>query len=327
MSNFEKDKYSFVNSPSIALVDNEMVKKRQDELSLLYEELKEYRILIRDLRNNNFNLEERNKILNIAYFVIENKRIFDFFIEKRILPIKNISKKTRVSTDTLEKWSDYIITYSLILSNEKFNTLKTYLKIEEAEQEIKENIKEKTFKGILVDKKKNKGIIITSTGDVKRIKIKGDEELGQELQGEESKGIGKFKYVFIAISAVILILAGGLVYNYTSISKIIVIESNIQVKVEINNFDRAIRITSSSEEGDILIQEIKADDKSIDWTLCKIIEYQIDKELISTEGIFITVSGEPIEYGTLQQTSSLIEKEELNVIINNGGRVQSLTML
>lgn len=142
MTNFSRSKYMFSKSPSSVKNDESSLKIREKQISLLVKEIFLYKVLLKDLISHMPSEEQRNVLLNVAYYIVENEEIFSKFEKNRILPIATLSRNTHIDPSFLESWQEYIITYTIILSNPNYKTIQDYLKVEykDAHQDDGKNI-------------------------------------------------------------------------------------------------------------------------------------------------------------------------------------------
>lgn len=329
MSGFDIDKYRFVTSGGSKLFDAEIESRRKAEIQLVLEELRTSGIFIKDLINKSPNLRERNKLLNIAMYVLENEDIYKLFLKKKKLPIGIISKKTKVSRDFLEKWNEYLIFYTILVSLEEVQYLLEYIKFDETVTVLGNGLGEdtdKSFKGIVFESGKSVNIIVTATGLVKKIVTNKKSNVGSQAEGNEDFTRRNIKRVVGILVALTVFIGGIIIYQYNDINKVVVVETTSNIKLEVNHFDRIISISSPTEKGQELIGSLSLIDEKLDYSMYKIIEYANKNNLIPDGGIILTVSGEAVKYGALEQTGDYVVKENIDITFNNAGREQSLTI-
>ena len=172
---FEYDKYKFSTKTPANLALDDVVEKREEEIERLKEELLNYKILIRDLIHDEPSYIVRNKILNIAYFIIEDVDLFEYLNTTKKFPINRLLKRTPIDKEFYQTWKEYIVTYVVILANPNYKYLQEYLQVEDAEnilgsEEIIEVKKEEEHRGIILSKGINSSIILTSKGEFIKVK-------------------------------------------------------------------------------------------------------------------------------------------------------------
>ena len=72
MEEFKKDMYIFSNKPGFIDVSQKSKKAREQQIVNFNRELLEYDILLKDLALDKPNQKEKNLILNVAYYVIND---------------------------------------------------------------------------------------------------------------------------------------------------------------------------------------------------------------------------------------------------------------
>lgn len=329
MSNFESNKYKFVTNTNTNLVEAGVEEKRKEEIEIILGELNDYGILIKDLVSKSPSLKERNKILNIALYIFNNEELYSFFLKRKKLPLSIVSKKINQEKSFLDKWKDYLIFYLIIVSLEDIRYFAEYVKYDENVNVIgtdEVDDKSKIFKGLVLSINRSTAIIATNLGLVKKITLNSNANVGSEIQGKENFNLRNIKIVGICIVILATFIGGIFTYKYNNINKVVLIETTSNIKLEVNDFNRVINISSSTEKGKELIQELLLKDKEIDYSIYRILEYAHKDKLIPEEGIMITVSGEPVEYGTLKKTSDYILEKSIIVNFNNAGTEQTLTI-
>ena len=325
MNDFNNEKYMFLGRPQLRIIGEELEENRNSEIGNLVTELNSYKVLLRDLVNYETSYELRNEFLNIAFYVIEDLFLYEKFIDSKELPIEDIFIKVGKPKKYIIEWADYIISYIVIFGSPSYSSIQEYMnvvEVDKSKQETKEvqignNITDN--KGILIGKNKVNGVLLTLSGEFKRVKVKKDLKRGMEIDGVSKKGIKDFK-IYLSIIAIIIVLLGVLIASqYTRSITTVVVSSTITLKVEVNPFNRIIEIESNDTEGKKLINDIKVLDENFDIALERIIEYLDKKELISSIGVVVTISGEPIEYDSISKTEDYIYVNNIDIKFNNSG--------
>ena len=327
MGGFNRNKYIFSSTPAIVDISSKTVNLREQQISWLVEELFLYKVLLRDLVSHCPSYRDRNLILNISQFILDEFEIFDTFQSKKELPMAMLSLKTRISKSFIETWQDYIIAYVLILNNPRYKNIQDYIRIEIVENSKAISVyKEKNIeehKGIALKKIKGSTIILTSAGEF--LKIKNTQcRVGEEVRGEEKKGFRHYKLqISIATLLIILGVLGG-VFEYSKTVTIVMIKTTSEIKYELNRFNKVVYTYSPSEKGNNLLNYVDPLDDSIDYALKNTIEYAKGNEMIPQDGIVVTISGKPLKYGIFKETGEYIVQENIRVLINNAGSQHKL---
>ena len=128
MQEFINDKYRFSSACPLVLLGDDIIEARSKEIDKITSELIEYKVLIRDLIENDISYEIRNEILNIALFITENVELYDKFIESKELPVDEISKETNKLKSYIEKYKQYIIAYVIIFGNPAYRYIREWKK-------------------------------------------------------------------------------------------------------------------------------------------------------------------------------------------------------
>lgn len=321
---FEYDKYKFSTKAPANLALDDIVEKREEEVERLKEELLNYKILIRDLIHDEPSYIIRNKILNIAYFIIEDVDLFDYLNTTKKFPINRLLKRTPIDKEFYQTWKEYIVTYVVILANPNYKYLQEYLQVENAEnilgsEEIIEVNKEEEHRGIILSKGINSSIILTSKGEFIKVKSGKDNKIGEDFIGKESFNFKKYKLqISIIASIVVLILIIG-IFQYRVIDKTIFIETTSPITIEVNKFDKVIDAYSKTEKGNDMLDKLNMNKFNIDIAIKEILNYAIGNEMIPETGVIITITGKSLKYNALEKTEKFIEEQGLQVKLNNSG--------
>ena len=324
MGSFEYDKYKFSMKSPANLALDDIIEKREDEIERLKEDLLNYKILIKDLIHEETSYILRNKILNIAYFIIEEVEIFDYLNTTKKFPINRLLKRTPIDKEFYQEWKEYIIAYVVILSNPNYKYLQEYIQIEEAinilgSEEIMQVKRDEEHRGIILSKGINSAIILTSKGEFIKVKAGKDNKVGEDFVGKESFKLKKYKLqisIFLSIILAVLIIS---LVQYRLIDKTIVIETTSLITLEVNKFDKIIDAYTQTEKGNKMLEVLNINNSEIDTSIKEILNYAIDNEMIPDEGFLITITGKPLKYNALEKTEKFIEEKELKVKLNNSG--------
>lgn len=330
MENFNRDKYIFSDTPAIVDITQKVNKQRQEQISIMIKELFLYKVLLKDLVGHTPNKSDKNLILNVAYYIVENMEFLDVIEEKRELPIDTLAKKTKVSKIFLDTWQDYVIAYCIILSNVNYKGIQDYIRIEYNDKKSiipLEKVKKTVYRGIVLKTSRNSAIILTSNGEFIKVKD-SNSNVGEEIEAKEKKGFKHYK-IQISIGACLLVLFMIGIYNqYNKSVRTIIVKTNYQVKYEVNSFDKVIYAYSPTDSGKDIINYAEPIDKNIDNAIQKHLEYLYDNRTEKTENVsvVITVTGKALKYGSLTESGNYIldKKGYLDVLINNAGNEHKL---
>lgn len=321
---FKRNKYKFATMSVLAEKGKEIEELRAKEISIFTKELYLYKVLLRDLVNHFPTQKDRNLILNVAYYIVEEIEIFDRFQKRRELPLGRLSKETRISRSFLESWQDYIIAYVLIISNHNFTYMQNYIKVELNENEENKVVpmndkSEISHRGIVIGSSKKSTIILTSSGQFVRIRKSEKVELGQETHGLEKKGIFHYKFQIVIGILFIVLLCAAAYRSYTKVSSTVVFNCTSQIKMDVNRGNKVIYTHTASDKGKKMLEEINPLDRDIDDCLKDLIEYAKENDMTPKDGFLIVVTGKPLKYGDLDKTDEYIVENKIDIQINNGG--------
>lgn len=329
MGVFKRNKYVFSTASVMVEVGDEINKTREQQIALMLDELYSYGVFLKDLLSHSPSYINRNTILNIAYYIIEDLELYDYIKENRILPFNKLAKITKLSRSFLENWQDYILAYLFILSNPNYKYIQEYINVEISESSnavvpFKEKESDNIHRGIVVRVEKKSVIIITSSGEFLRIKKDGYVQVGSSVHGPIKKTIKDYK-IHIAIACAILLLFTYIAYrDYNNAKSTIILSGTSQVKLQINRGNKVIYEHVSTEKAQELIDSVQPLDKDIDIVLRDCIEYAKDNNMVPKDGIIITVTGKALGYGVLEETGEYVVDNNIKVKINNAGNVHNL---
>ena len=324
MSKFDKYRVKFSLTQPISLVGEGIVEERGNQIISMIDELSSYNIFIKDLVNECPSINIRNKVLNIAYYIVEESEYYDNLIKNKELSIDEISANIKIEKSFLELWQEYIIAYVVILGNPNYKYINDYLRIEENVDilGIKKLIEHKSdieIRGIAISKSKRKVVILTSKGEFKKINVEEAIEIGEEISGDEAKSWRNYKLHISIISILIFSMIAAIGIKYTTVTKTVVINTTSLIKVEVNSFERVINAQSPTVKGAEMLENINIQDKYIDESLYEIFKYVLENEMIPNDDILVTVSGKMIEIETVEKTKEFLEENNIKVKFNNSG--------
>lgn len=324
MDNFQKNKYSFSSTRPLVLVSSDIIEARNEQANRFTSELVKYKVLLRDLIKEDISYSIRNELLTIAMFIATNVELYDEFVKLEDIPVDVLHKETKVDKKYIEKYREYIIAYTLIFGNPNYENIQEYVQIIENEgEELGKDIIEYEEKigvsGIVVGKNKRNAIVITSLGEFKKVKLNEEVSKGEEVKAKEKKSLKDYRIYISIITVFSLIFVLSIIYKYNNVVSTIVVETTSTIKLEVNGFNRILRVSSPTEKGKILIDETSILDNTIDKAIYKIIEYANENEMVKTTGIVVTITGKELKHNVLSDTEEYIYKKDLKVRFNNSG--------
>ncbi|GAA0078193.1 hypothetical protein UT300005_25710 [Clostridium sp. CTA-5] len=329
MNKFNSSKYTFSSIPSMILIGDRAEENRNKQINLFLKEISLYKILIKDLVNYPPTEKQKNIILNISYYIVQDNEWGEIIERKKDLPISKLSKQLKIKEEFLKKWRDYILVYYTIFLNPEHKCIQDYFRIEETKNAVKSiNVRKKAnlYRGIAIKSFKRSSCILTSTGDFIKIKTNREIRVGEEASGQEKRTLKHYR-VHISIMAFILIFLGLGLYNYYSkVKSTVIINTTSTIKLEANFLDKVIYAYSPTDKGKKLIVETNLLNKNVDIAIKEILENAFENNMIPQQDkMFITISGKTLEYGTLKETSKFANENNISILINNGGNQHKLS--
>ena len=326
---FVKDKYIF-SSKKVKKEVNEVVLEKQ--MQFYARALKAYKISIKKLASNYPGQDDRNLILNIAYYIVSDERILKNMKNNRKISIEKINEATNISTDFLNKWNEYITAYTLLLYTDKYINIYNYLNTTFKELEVLSVITSTgdegvIFRGIVVGFSKNSSIILTNSGEFIRINNASDK-LGKEIAGKEKKSVRHYKNIICIVAVVLVSVFGFVYYSYSKDVSTLVIQSTSQIKMSVNKFDKIIYSYSPTEKGKILLTGLQPNHKNIDDVMLEMFKKFQEMNMVpENRKIEIVVTGEKLDDNKISGLLEYIEKlkkdddytNNISIIINNAG--------
>lgn len=329
MDKFQKNKYSFSSARPLILLGDDIIEARNEQVNEFISELIKYKVLLRDLVKEDISYPIRNELLTIAMFIATNVELYDEFMSIEDIPIDTLHKETRVEKKYIEKYREYIVAYTLIFGNPNYKNIQDYVQIvEKDDEEIGKDIIEYEEKigvsGIVVGKTKKNAIVITSLGEFKKVKLDKEVSKGEEVKAKEKKTLKDYKLYISIVAVFALIFVLSIMYKYNNVVSTIVVETTSAIKLEVNGFDRVLKVSSPTEKGNILINETNILDNNIDKAIYKIIDYASENEMVKSTGIVVTITGRELKHNVLTETEEYIYKKDIKVRFNNAGSEHKL---
>ena len=103
---------------------------RAEEIKMLTTELLEYKLTFSDLVDSSpSHKDTRDEVLTIAFKCIKDSYIIEHIKIKKRLPVKEIIMLTAKNRKYIEKWRRYILALIIILSNENYKYIRSYLNL------------------------------------------------------------------------------------------------------------------------------------------------------------------------------------------------------
>lgn len=327
---FNKNKYIFSNKGKRKELNSKIISK---QAQFYIKELNLYKINLRMLIDNLPLYSDRNLILNIAYYIVDNEEILDKLLRRKEIPIAILVKNTKVEKRFIEKWKHYIIAYTVLLYSNKFMSIFEYLNISFKELEVLSLVKNSNgdddiYKGLVIFEGNKSAVILTTKGEFIRIKSSCNNKLGSILSGKEKKGLRHYKHIIIAVLIIFIMTFGTFIYGYNKESSTIIIQSTSKIKLEINTFNKVIYTYSPTEKGKILLMELDLKHKDIGDSLEDIFKNLGENKMIPQDKkIEILITGKRIDTMKFSKLDKYLDKinndnnteNNIKLIINNSG--------
>ena len=330
----EKNKYVFSNKTKIRIVSKDKDQFNKEVL-LLLKELKVFNIDLKKLVDRYINHKDRNLILNISIYISENLDLLEELRRVKDLPYKTIIMYSDINKDFLRMWKDYIIFYAILMNELKYKYLKDYLSIEKREFENKKQhlslIEKKEernplFRGIVLRDLKNASIVLTSKGELIKLKNKEKAKLGNELTGRETFRLRHYKKEILIGSLItaLIVSIGLFIYNYTYTT--LVIRGTSEVKIDNNIFKRVVKASCPTSKGKELIFSTDLSNKKIDYAVKDIIEYMNKNKMIEKNKVVIFINKNKLKKNDLILTEKFVANKKIKVLVNNCGKEEDFSI-
>ncbi|MGG5462995.1 anti-sigma factor domain-containing protein [Clostridium sp. B9] len=322
---FRRDKYIFSSRNIKKNLDKAALKK---EISVFLKELRSFKVDIKNLTSEFYNIEERNLILNIAYYLVDEEVLLRKILNRRELSTKVIAKKTGFSNEKIVKWSDYIIAYMILLYSADYTNLATYLNITfkdlEALAVIKgSNGEEVIYKGLVIKEGKKSTIIMTKDGQFVRIKTRCEDKVGEELSGKEKKTLKHYRKIIVSTILILAVLIGGYTYIYKQQETTILIQGTSKVKLGLNRFDRVVYSYSPTEKGRILVTELDLDNYKFEEGMIAVLKgFEKEEMMPPNRVVNVYITGEMVDTVDLNKVMEYVDQVNNDKIPTNNFKIK-----
>ncbi len=317
----DKDRYIFLEKPAMEVYNKEETLKRADEIEAYISELKTFNISLEKLSATSLSKAERSLILNLAFILSSEEKLWDKVLENRRIPFSTFSKLVEEPVFELKKWHDLILSYSILFHGEKYPLITRYLQYDLKEKEDSFPIDSDAHSGLTLRKKGSYAYILSSQGQFMKIKDEGNS-VGDVTSGKKARKRPNLLKPLIAIVMIALIL--GLAYQYMSekVDRTIIIRAEGEIKMNFNPWGNLVSISAVNPKGQELIEKSDPEQNDIDTVLAEIIEQAYISEAIKErDEIIILISGEflPEDFFKSGKTHDRILSYQLDCKINNNG--------
>jgi len=134
-------------------------------------------------------------------------------------------------------------------------------------------------KGIIVEVNDKEAILLTQTGEFLKFKSNESLQIGQEYTYKYTN----FKPFLIAASLLLCIFLGSFITLYNQVYASITVTINPQFKIDINRFNRIIRVVPLNKDAEDVLSSVKLKNKNIDDGLILIVKKAKEKKYITDE--------------------------------------------
>lgn len=169
-------------------------------------------------------------------------------------------------------------------------------------------------KGIIMEYNNKEAVLFTDSGEF--IKFKTNEKLtvGQEYVYKQSTN---FKPFLMAASLFIAVILTSFITMYNQVYASMTVTINPQFKIDINRFNRIIRVTPLNKDGEKIAKLIKIKNKKIDDGLLLIVNKAKEEKYITNayynknpKAIKIEINNQNI---TLAKFTAEMQKQKINI--------------
>lgn len=326
---FIKDRYIFSSKKNKKEVNEKILEK---QVQFYTRALKAYKVSMKNLACEYPSQDDRNLILNIAYYIVSDERILKNMKNNRKISLEKVKDATDIPMEFLNSWKDYITAYVLLLYTDKYLNIYNYLNTTFKELEVLSVITSTgdegvIFKGIVVATQKKTSIILTNNGEFIRINNASDK-LGKEISGKEKKTFRHYKNIVFTVAILTICMLGFFYYNYSKDTTTLVIQSTSQIKMSINKYNRVTYAYSPTEKGERLVIGLDSKNKNIDDVMLEMFKKFKEMNMVpESKKIEIVVTGEKLTDDKIPGLLGYIEElksdddysNNISIIINNVG--------
>jgi hypothetical protein len=190
-----------------------------------------------------------------------------------------------------------------------------------------------TKSGIVLQADKKVASLLTSDGSFIKVKIAGNSvpREGQIYSGEIYRSIPIYKQPLVAaVTSFFVFLGGGMYTYYTPAAELTVgIDPNPSVKLTVNRWNRIIKSSPLSSDGEKLLSTIRLSNKKVDDGLGLLIDQAKSGNIINNEAsqnsniisIYVNENkNKTIDLSKLEETIEAIKKQDLNIEVVDGNK-------
>lgn len=336
----QKSRYKFSANDRAMLYDVSKLPVYKKEVSLFVKELYVYSINLKELSMQRPRPIIKDELLNIAVICKETKEVLKHITLNRTLPYKLLSSRTNKPQKFFERWHGYILAYFILLNNEKYSTLSSFLNIvkndplKDTKGDSNNSVHnysaasvetDREASGILLRNKNKKCYILTSSGEFCSVIASHELTIGEICTGREKIDRNYFKVPLRLFIIIAIVISVFIIYQYNQIGNTTVISSIFNLKINSNRFGRVISITALNKDGNTIKESTKVLNKTLDSALVSILDAGIKNSLIKENtSINIFISSNDNTTPHMDETRRFIQEKNIKAIINNNGRKLSV---
>ena len=174
------------------------------------------------------------------------------------------------------------------------------------------------MRGIIMDIKDGKAIVLRNNGDVAEIKDKG-YKIGQTIITYHNS----YKKILISAACFVFAAVGcisGYAAAYRTPADYIYMDINPSVRLDMNCFDKVISVVPLNDDASGLLGDNKSHPKDAESCIDEIIKSCREKNYLNGQNNnveFSIITGSSKSDGHIRSVSERLEKEDCTVIINN----------
>lgn len=292
MSEKLKIKYVFQKHHGLTTLTRDDTRSTRREIRDFLDDLSTYSVDIMKLCSQNFNMPDRNMILNIALLIINNENIVTELVRTRKVPVKLIANVTGLSVERIDDYREYIVAYMLLFGYSKYSTISRNLSIGTT-MDGKEYGDEKQ-RGLFIKELPGTAVILTAQGDFRYLDIPSDSSVGEIVTGKESvfspKRVIKLGVIATLIVSLIFIFSFLLMQPVKILH---FIGGDSHVELSYNRIGRLIEAKGMNSSGNKVTSNVVFSNKKFDTSLAEIIKNGVgSKEMNPRDMSIVIISGD-----------------------------------
>ena len=180
------------------------------------------------------------------------------------------------------------------------------------------------YSGLILSKKSNGRIILTSSGEFKLVKKQKNHsnDLGEIIVSIEAKSFKNFKITLAIILALFIAVFLFLSSTQNKVSTTVLFKGNAEVKATFNKDNNLIHLYATNQNGNIILEDAEFEKKDLDYVLGEILEQSYIKKIVNErDTITVIISGAPPKEETLLngRFNDRVVSYKIKCKINNDG--------